>query len=176
MRKILIATHNPAKKEEIKKFLSDLPFEFVTLDEVGITTDVEETGKTFEENAVLKATFYAKASGLPTIADDGGIEIDALGGEPGVKSKRWIGGIETSDEDLVVYTMKRMEGIPLEKRGAQMRLVAAFATPDKLISTGEGIVRGIIAEKPSSSPLKKGFPFRQVFFIPEIISITIKKK
>lgn len=168
MTKLLIATHNPAKRDEMEKYLSDVPFELVVLDDIGITEDVEETGKTFEENAVLKATYYAKESGLMTISDDGGLEIDILKGEPGVHSKRWIGGKTVGDEELIAYTLKRMEGVPLEKRGAQMRLVIALATPGRVIATVEGTVRGIIATARSKSPLVKGFPFRQVLFIPEI--------
>ncbi len=168
MKKLLIATHNLAKAAEIHKFLSHLPIELVSLTDVGITEDIEETGKTFEENAILKATVYSKESGLPALADDGGFEIDFLHGEPGVHSKRWIGGRETSDEELIAYTLKQMEGVPIEKRGAQLRLVLALAVPGNPTQTVEAKVRGIVAEKPSSSPLKKGFPFRQILFIPEI--------
>lgn len=168
MKKLLIATHNTAKLEEVRTFLSDLPIEFVSLNDIGITHDVEETGKTFEENAILKAKYYSKRSGLVAIGDDAGIEIDALHGEPGVKSKRWIDGVETSDQELIDYTFKRMENVPVEKRGAQMRIVLAFADGEKVIATAEGITRGIIPNKPSTSRAKKGFPFRQVLYIPEI--------
>lgn len=168
MKKLLIATHNPAKLEEIKKYLADLPIEFISLNDVGITEDVEETGKTFEENAILKAKYFSKKSGLPALADDAGLEIDIFNGEPGVYSKRWIGGRDTSDEELVAYAFKRMEGVPVEKRGAQMRLVLALADGDKVIATVEGILRGIVAEKPPTFPMKKGFPFRQIIYIPQI--------
>ena len=80
MKKLLVATTNPGKLIEISSFLSDLPIELVSLKDVGITDDVEETGKTYEENAEMKALFYAKKSGLPSIADDGGLEIAALHG------------------------------------------------------------------------------------------------
>lgn len=88
--KILIATTNPGKFSELRTFLSDLPYEYVSLSDVGISLNVEETGSTFDENAILKAKTYADLSGLPAIADDGGFEIDILHGEPGVKSYRWI--------------------------------------------------------------------------------------
>lgn len=168
MKKLLIATHNAAKLEEIRKFLSDFPIELVSLNDVGISEDIEETGKTFEENAILKATYYSKKSGIPAIGDDGGLEIDILNGAPGVHSRRWVGGKASSDEELIVYTFKQMGGVPIEKRGAQMRLVLALASGEKVVTTVEGIMRGIIAEKPSTSPIKKGFPFRQIIYIPEI--------
>ena len=118
MKKLLIATTNPGKLDEIKRFLGDLPVELVALKDVGIIDGVEETGKTFEENAILKAKYYCKKSGLPTLADDGGFEIDALGGEPGVKSHRWIHkDREDTDEELIEYTLKKMRGLPRAKRG-----------------------------------------------------------
>ena len=105
--KLLIATTNPGKLAEIKRFLFDVPVELVSLNDVGITDHVEETGATFEENAVLKAKFYAEKSGLPTLADDGGFEIDALHGEPGVKSHRWVyGDRENTDEELMPIRFK----------------------------------------------------------------------
>jgi XTP/dITP diphosphohydrolase len=168
MRKILIATHNPAKREEITNYLSKLNIEFVTLDDFGDIKAVEETGKTFEENAILKAKYYAEKSGLYALADDGGLEIDFLNGEPGVKSRRWIGGRETSDEELVKYTIKRMKGVPPKKRGAQLRNVVALSAPGRVMGIFEASIRGIIAEKPSTSPMKKGFPFRQVLYIPKL--------
>lgn len=147
MNKLLIATTNPAKLSEIKEFLSDLPIECVGLRDIGITQSVKETGSTFEENAILKAKAYAKLSGLSTLADDGGLEIDALGGEPGVKSHRWIHkDREDEDEELIQYTIERLKGVPIGKRGAQLHLIVAFVTPQGQIHTSEGIIRGIIAQ------------------------------
>jgi XTP/dITP diphosphohydrolase len=168
MKKLLIATSNPAKLDEIRLFLSDLPLELVGLDDVNITSRAEETEDTFEGNAILKATFYGKLSGLPTIADDGGFEIDALDGAPGVKSHRWIHGEkDNDDEDLIQYTLEQFKDTPLEKRGAQLRLVLAFLDPTGKIHTSEAAVRGIIPLQPS---LRRtvGFPFRSLLFIPEI--------
>src|SRR3990167_9592915 len=111
--KLLVATTNPGKLAEIRRFLTDIPVELVSLKDVGIADSVEETGKTFEENAILKAKFYAQKSGLPTLADDGGFEIDALNGEPGVKSHRWADpSQENDDETLINYTLKRLENVP----------------------------------------------------------------
>ncbi|MDO8451773.1 MAG: non-canonical purine NTP pyrophosphatase [bacterium] len=173
MKNLLIATENPAKLQEIRRFLMDLPVELVGLKDLGIFDVVEETGKTFEENAILKATFYSEKSGLPTVADDGGIEIDILGGEPGVQSRRWAGPENNevhdleSDERLIQYALTRMKDFPEAKRGAQMRTVVAFSSPQGRVSTGEGTIRGIIAIRPSEKRYL-GFPFRSLFFLPEI--------
>ncbi|MEK7060737.1 MAG: non-canonical purine NTP pyrophosphatase [Patescibacteria group bacterium] len=166
--KLLIATTNPGKLNEIRKFLAGNPIEFVSLKDVGITDSVEETGKTFEENAVLKAKYYCKKSGLPTLADDGGFEIDALNGEPGVKSHRWIDSSkESSDEELIAYTIKRMEHVPEGKRVAQLRLVLALALPDGTLKTAEASVRGIVPMNPTGTH-SIGFPFRSLLYIPEL--------
>lgn len=168
MNKLLIATTNPGKLAEIRGFLSDIPLELVSLADLGIAEKVEETGTTFEENAILKASDYAKKSGLPTIADDGGLEIDALNGEPGVKSHRWIhGDREDEDEELIAYTLAKMKGLPHARRGAQLRAVLALALPDGAVNTATAATRGIIPEK--ASPVKvAGFPYRSLLFIPEI--------
>ena len=149
--------------------MSDLPFELVSLKDVGITQSAEETGKTFEENAILKAKYYAQKSGLMTLADDGGFEIDALGGQPGVKSHRWIhGDREDSDEEIITYVFERMKDIPEGKRQAQLRLVLALVTAHgEVIATVEASVRGIVPA--ARSPyLVHGFPYRSILFVPEM--------
>jgi len=167
-QKILIATTNQAKLEEIRQFLSDIPITCVGLRDVGITDSVEETGKTFEENAILKARFYAQLSGLPTLADDGGLEIDALNGEPGIHSHRWIHkDQEDEDEELIAYTIQKLRGLPRVKRGGQLRVVVALALPNGDVHISEGIIRGIIAEKPSSYR-QKGFPYRSLLYLPKL--------
>lgn len=168
MQKLLIATTNPGKLSEIKRFLGDLPVELVGLKDVGITEVVEETGRTFEENAILKAKYYCQKSGLPTLADDGGFEIDALGGEPGVKSHRWIHqNREDTDEELIAYTLEKLRGLPRARRGAQLRLVLALVLPNGRVTTEEEKTRGIVAEKPSEHRTS-GFPYRSLLFLPEI--------
>ncbi len=168
MKTLLVATTNPGKLAELQEFLSDLPLILVSLKDVGITINVEETGKTFEENAILKAMYYAKLSGLPTIADDGGFEIDALNGEPGVKSHRWIHeDAEDEDEELIQYALFRLKDIPLDKRGAQLHLVLAFATPEGKTWTSEASVRGIVPLK-AASYRRKGFPYRSLLYLPEL--------
>lgn len=166
--KLLIATTNPGKLAEIKRFLADVPVQLVSLKDVGITDSVEETGSTFEENAILKAKHYAKESGLATIADDGGFEIDALGGEPGVKSHRWIhGDREDSDVELIAYTFEKMKDIPESKRGAKLRAVLALVLPNGEIHTATAATIGVVPDKPSQDRVA-GFPYRSVLFIPEI--------
>lgn len=167
--KLLVATSNPAKLAEIRKILSDLPITCVSLSDLGITHVVEETGETFEENAVKKAREYAELSHLPTLADDGGLEIDALGGAPGVHSHRWVHeDREDTDEELIQYAIEKMKNVPQRERGAQLRLVLAFVTPDREEAlTSEGAIRGIIAEKPSSYR-RQGFPYRSLLYLPEI--------
>lgn len=167
MRKLLIATTNPGKLEEIRYFLKNLPLQLVGFKELGIKEKVREDGKTFEENAKKKAVFYAKISGLPTIADDGGLEIDILGGEPGVKSRRWIDGSEDGDEELINYTLRKLKSVPAKKRGAQLRAVLALALPSGKIYISEGKVKGIIAEKPYNGRTH-GFPFRSLLYLPKI--------
>lgn len=168
MQKLLIATTNPGKLADLKKFLSDMLLNLVSLSGLNIFETVEETGKTFAKNAIIKATFYQKLSGLPTLADDGGFEIDALGGEPGVRSHRWPDPQrEADDEELITYTMKRMEGIPLKERSAQLRLALALALPNGKVFTAEEKVRGIIPIQPAIHRTK-GYPYRSLLFLPEI--------
>lgn len=167
MKKLLIATTNPGKLAEIKYFLKDLPLKLLSLTDLKIKEKVEENGLTFEENAKKKAIFYAQISSLPTIADDGGLEIDYLKGEPGIESRRWINGNEASDEDLINYALAGLKGVPVKKRGAQLRAVLALAIPGGKVFTSEGKVGGIIAEKPISSRTP-GYPFRSLLYIPEI--------
>ncbi len=168
MKTLLVATTNPGKLSELQEFLSDLPIRLVSLKDVGITSHVEETGKTFKENALLKALHYAKDSGLPTLADDGGLEIDALDGEPGIHSHRWVHqDREDEDEELIAYTLVRLKSVPMEKRGAQLHLVLALVLPEGKTYTSEGIIRGIIPVEPSTYR-RKGFPYRSLLYIPEL--------
>ena len=168
MKKLLIATSNPGKLDEIKRFLAGIPIRAVSLSEAGLKADAPEDGNTFTENAVMKAKYYASGSGLPVLADDGGLEIDALGGEPGIKSHRWVhGNHESTDEELISYTLKRLTGIPDHQRGAQLHLVMVFARPEGYIRTSECLVRGIIPGKPSDRRTA-GFPYRSLLYIPEI--------
>ena len=166
MKKLLVATKNQGKLKEISKFLRDLDLKIVSLKDVGISEDFEETGNTYEENSQNKAIFYAKKSGLSTIADDGGIEIDALDGAPGVKSRRWLGH-EASDQELVAYMKKIIKELPKDNRKAFFRTIVSFALPNGKVWSSFGEVEGIIMEKPHLK-LLKGYPYRSFFYLPKI--------
>lgn len=164
--KILIATKNPAKFFDLKNSFKNTSYQFVNLTDLKIADEVIETGKSFEENARLKAGYYAKKSGLPTIADDGGIEIDALNGEPGVKTRRWIDNRKASDEQLIKYTLIRLYKFKGQERAAQLRAIICLALPNGITHEVEGKIRGIIAEKPYKT-YKKGFPFDALLYFPD---------
>ena len=163
--KLLIATKNPGKIAEYRVILKNLPLELITLGDLNIEEVVEEDGKDFEENAIKKAKFYSRLTVLPTLAEDGGIEINYLNGEPGVKSKRWP-GYEASDKELINLTLKKLKGVPLEKRGAQLRAIVALAINGK-VKIFEAALRGIILERPVKKIIP-GYPFRSLFYVPEI--------
>jgi XTP/dITP diphosphohydrolase len=164
MRKLLIATTNPGKLKEISNFLCNLPLEIASLDNVGIKDDLEETGKTYKGNSQLKALFYAKKSGLPAIADDGGVEIEAFGGAPGIKSKRWLGE-KVTEQEIIDHLLKISKD--LSNRKAKFKTVISLALPSGKIWSVVGEVEGIIAEKPYARALK-GYPYRSFFYIPKI--------
>lgn len=171
--KLLIATRNPAKLAEWKRFLSELPLEIVDLADVGIGAEVEETSETFQENARLKAIEYARLSGLITLADDGGFEIDFLGGAPGVRSRRLFGEKDAADEESIAFVLEKLAGVPRERRGAQLRAVAVVALPDSsIIYEGEAKIRGYIVEEPSPTRLP-GFPYRSIFRVPEFNKMLV---
>lgn len=166
MKKLLIATHNKGKIKELTKFLSDLPIKLLTLNEVNIDTDVEEVGKTYQENSQLKATFYSNKSGLPAIADDGGIEIAALNGEPGVHSRRWLGE-QTTDEDLISHMIKIARDLPDDNRHAIFKTVISIALPNGKVWSVDGEIKGVISKQPYLKILK-GYPYRSFFFLPKL--------
>lgn len=166
MQKLLIATRNQGKLKEISQFLSDLPLKTLSLKDIGIGDEFEEKGGTYKENSQNKAIFYAKKSGLPTIADDGGIEIDALGGAPGIKSRRWLGH-EASDEELVEHMIKISKNLPKNNRKAFFRTVVSLALPNGKVFSVAGEIEGIISEKPHLK-LLKGYPYRSFFYLPKI--------
>jgi XTP/dITP diphosphohydrolase len=165
MNKLLIATHNPAKKQELKEGFSRFKnLSLLSLDDLHISADPEETGSTFFENAQLKARYFAKLSGLPTVADDGGIEIDALGGEPGVHSKRWL-GYDATDEEMIAYTLKKLQNIPIEKRTAHFTVCLYYINPLTGMETSvTESVNGAIGMYPSGKA-RKGFPYRALFIV-----------
>ena len=126
---LLIATGNPGKMREYTDLLRNTPFELVSLRDLSITHEVEETGETFEENAWLKASEYAAISGLLTLADDSGLEVDALAGEPGVRSARYGGDACSNDQERVQLLLKNLENVAWEERGARFRCVISVVLP-----------------------------------------------
>lgn len=161
MKKLLIGTTNKAKFKEFSTLLKDLPLELVSLNDLKIAEVPEETGKTFEENAILKANFYYKKSGIPTLVDDGGLEIEALNGEPGVNSRRWIGR-EMTDQEMIDEVIKRMQGV--DNRGCRLNLVVALATPFGVM-TSDAAVEGVIAESVAKKKIE-GYPYRSLMYFP----------
>jgi len=160
---LLIATHNRGKLIEYHELLADLPYELVTLDDVGIRDDIEETGTTFAENARLKAIAYAQQSGLLTLADDSGLQVDALGGEPGVRSKRYAGE-GASDADRVAFLLHKLREVPLGKRSARFRCAISIASARGETWEADGTCEGeIIFESRGTN----GFGYDPVFYFPE---------
>ncbi|GIK36203.1 MAG: non-canonical purine NTP pyrophosphatase [Chloroflexota bacterium] len=167
MLKLLIATNNQNKVKEFAEILADLPLAVTYLADEGITLDPEETGVTFRENAILKAQAFAQTSGLLTLADDSGLEVDALGGEPGVYSARY--GDTAKDDHIgrchLVLDKLAAQNIPWPERTARFRCVIALATPERLIETVEGTVEGLIDYELKGS---NGFGYDPIFFVPEL--------
>ncbi len=164
MAKLLLATGNRAKLNELKSLLQNLPCELVTPSEAGISTEVDEAGKSLEENARLKATVSAARSRLLTLADDSGLEVDALGGEPGVLSARYAGA-GASDIERINRLLSRLEGVPWEKRRARFRCVIAIATPDGQVRLYSGDCPGVITLEPRG---ERGFGYDPVFYLPQL--------
>jgi XTP/dITP diphosphohydrolase len=159
-RRLLVATTNPGKLAEYRELLADLPVELIYLRDVGITEEVPETGATFEANARLKAEEYARRSGLITLADDSGLEVAALNGEPGVYSARY-GGESTADGRNRLL-LQKLEGVPFHERMARFVCVIAIAAPNGRIETAAGTVAGVIESAPRGD---NGFGYDPVFFL-----------
>jgi XTP/dITP diphosphohydrolase len=164
MPRLLLATNNPGKAREFQSLLEGVPFELVTPAQVGITTEVAEVGRSFEENATIKAATLALESGLLSLADDSGLEVDALDGEPGTLSARYAGE-NASDADRVAYLLSKMQGVPQEKRQARFRCVIAIANPQGEVELCSGECEGVIALEPKG---EKGFGYDPIFYLPEL--------
>ncbi|MCL4396007.1 MAG: XTP/dITP diphosphatase [Chloroflexi bacterium] len=162
--RLLIATHNRGKVAEYQELLAGLPFELVSLDQVGIADEVEENGSTFAENARAKAVEYARRSGMPALADDSGLEVDALGGEPGVRSNRYAGP-NKSDADRNAFLLDKLREVPRARRTARFRCVIAIAAPGRAVHESEGTCEGVIEFAPRGS---NGFGYDPIFYFPEL--------
>jgi len=165
MRKLLIATKNPGKFEQIRSVLSDLPFAIIGLRNVTVEDDdFEEVYETHEENAMLKARYYSEKTGFLTLADDSGIEIDALEGELGVKTRRWGAGPQATDEEWITHFLKVMEEVPEDKKTARFLCFAAVCDPEDKIEDAvfKGIIEGMVTPT-LEAPIVPGLPLSSCF-------------
>ena len=163
MRRLVIATRNPGKAREIAEILSEpgVPLEIASLADYPDAPEPEETGATFQENAVIKATACAEFTGELSLADDSGLEIDALNGAPGIHSARFAPTTPERNARL----LELMKDVPDGSRTARFRCVVAIARPDGSVQTCEGTVEGIIARSPKGS---HGFGYDPIFYLPTL--------
>jgi XTP/dITP diphosphohydrolase len=168
MRTLLLATTNEHKISELRTILRDLPFTLLSLRDVQIDMDVEETGTTFAENAILKAQAYAQAANMLALADDSGIEIDALGGAPGVYSARFAGR-DTPYEERFRIIFERLRDVPPSGRTARFVCAIALADPVGEVRVVEGKVEGMITD---SARGRNGFGYDPIFLVPEFGKTT----
>ena len=159
--RLLIATTNSGKVREYQELFNDLNCQLVGLSEVGIVQEVTETGSTYEENALLKARGYAALSGLLTLADDSGLEVDALGGRPGVHSARYAPDSPARIQQLLA----EMQNVPADRRSARFQCVIALAWPDGRAEIATGTCEGWITTDARGA---HGFGYDPVFHIPEL--------
>ncbi len=162
--RLLVATNNPGKLHEFSDLLAGLPVDLVAPSQLGIDLNVEETGRSFSENAIIKATAYAIASGLCALADDSGLEVDALGGEPGINSSKYLGP-DATDADRVQGLLRRLAQVPWQQRTARFRCAIAIACPGGVVEVTEDTCQGVIAFSPEG---KHGFGYDPVFYLPEL--------
>ncbi|MBP5167391.1 MAG: RdgB/HAM1 family non-canonical purine NTP pyrophosphatase [Oscillospiraceae bacterium] len=160
--KFVLASQNPKKLLELRAILSAEGVEIISREEAGVTVDPEETGETFEENAVIKARAVMEASGLPALADDSGLVVDALGGAPGVRSARYTGDHNDSDEARYLLLLENMRDV--KQRSAKFVSYAAAVFPNGDVITACGECRGSIAHAPRGSG---GFGYDPVFMMPD---------
>ena len=161
MKEPIIATHNPGKVKEFKEILEPKGYDVKSLAEIGFTEEIEETGHTFEENAILKAEAVAKAVNKMVIADDSGLSIDNLGGRPGVYSARYAGE-QKDDQANIEKVLSELKGIEKEQRTARFRCALAVSIPGEETKTVEGHVEGYIAEEPRG---EYGFGYDPIFIV-----------
>lgn len=163
MQKIIFATGNEGKMKEIREILGELDVEVLSLKDAGIKADIEENGKTFQENAIIKATQICKMTGEIVLADDSGLEIDYLNKEPGVYSARYMGE-DTSYHIKNANLISRLEGVPEEKRTARFVCAIAAAFPDGTVKTTYGTMEGRIGYEEKG---ENGFGYDPIFYLPE---------
>jgi XTP/dITP diphosphohydrolase len=160
---LLVATTNRGKLHEIAALLGDLPIRLITPAEIGLVVSVAETGTTYADNARLKAVAFARAAGLVALGDDSGLEVDALGGAPGLHTARYA-GLGASDADRYNLLLRRLAGVPRERRTARFRCAVAVASPGGEVKVADGVCEGRIAFQPAGA---HGFGYDPVFFLDE---------
>ena len=163
MRRLIFATGNEHKMVEIREILGELPVEILSMKDVGIKADIVENGNTFEENALIKAKEVCKLAGEMVLADDSGLEIDYLNGEPGIYSARYMGE-DTSYRIKNQNLIDRLEGVPDEKRTARFVCAIAAAFPDGRSFVVRGTIEGIIGYEERGT---NGFGYDPIFYLPE---------
>lgn len=163
MKKLIFATGNENKMKEIRMILGDLDYEILSMKEAGIDADIVEDGKTFEENAIIKATAISKLSGCLVLADDSGLEVDYMDKMPGIYSARWMGE-DTSYRIKNKAIIDKLEGVPDEKRTARFVCAIAAAFPDGRVVTKRGTIEGIIGYEERG---ENGFGYDPIFFLPK---------
>jgi XTP/dITP diphosphohydrolase len=156
---IVVATKNKGKIKEIREALKDIDIKILSLDEIGLEIEIEEDGKTYSENAVKKAVEVAKKSGKISLADDSGLEIDALNGKPGINSSRFAGD-DADDRERNLKVLEMMKDVSHGKRGARFRCIIAIAEPNGKSYTCEGVCEGEIAERIRGA---QGFGYDPIF-------------
>ncbi len=164
MKEFVLATRNRHKGEELASLLGDIGRRIRTLAEFPASPEVEEDGETCEANAIKKAVEIARATGMTAVADDTGLEVDALGGRPGVFAARYAGE-QATYEDNCRKLLQELAGIPYERRTARFLTVAAVASPDGDVQTTCGVLEGLITEACSGD---RGFGYDPVFYVPEL--------
>ena len=164
MRKIIFATGNAGKMKEIREILKDLDAEVLSMKEAGVEADIVEDGKTFEENAVIKAKTVCELTGEIALADDSGLEIDYLNKEPGIYSARYMGE-DTSYRIKNANLIERLEGVPDEKRTARFVCAIAAAFPDGTVKTVRGTMEGRIGYEEAG---ENGFGYDPIFYLPDM--------
>ncbi|MCH7996739.1 MAG: RdgB/HAM1 family non-canonical purine NTP pyrophosphatase [Chloroflexi bacterium] len=162
--KLLLATHNQGKVGEFRHLLKDSPFVLVTPSELSISMVVDESGDTYEENASIKARAFSAASGLVSLADDSGLEVDALDGAPGPRSARYAAP-DASDGQNLALLLRNMAGVPWERRTARFVCVVAIAIPSGEVELCRASCEGIIGLEPSGA---SGFGYDPVFYLPQL--------
>ena len=163
MNKIIFATGNAGKMKEIREILQDMNMEILSMKEAGIEADIIEDGKTFEENAMIKAEAISKMTGEIVLADDSGLEIDYLNKEPGIYSARYMGE-DTSYHIKNASLIERLNGVPDEKRTARFVCAVAAAFPDGSVKTVRGTMEGRIGYEEKG---ENGFGYDPIFYLPE---------